>query len=280
MNETREERRWWWGGMMALGFLALTCAGLRAQTEPAGVIKGRTAYLEHPVAGGHVLTFFCDARREAEVRGWIEIDPNRAQLGPFGDPRARTRMAGRTVEFKAHRLRLGDPRGRRALYRLEIALPGKWAFVRPLREGAAPRLVVRTDEKARVLTLEPAPELSDRRPVGASPVAPPVPPELQPQLRGSSLRGVSYEVRREGKALFLLANGQAPTPGYRIALLPRNRSRHCRHFELSAVPPGGVVAQVLTPYSSRIRIHLPPDARVVRVLDADGEHAVAVPSVR
>jgi hypothetical protein len=261
-----------------LALLLLGTLALPAQEAKAGVVKGRTAYLQHPVAGSaRTLTVFCDSRRESAVTGWIALDPNSARLDPFGDPQARTRMAVRTKIFTAHRLRLADPKGRRALYRLEIDLPGEWHLVRPLRKGVAPRLLVREEKVMRVLTLEPAPDLPDRGPAVGGDAVPEPGSDEGPRLLGPSLRGARYEVVAEEGQLFLVARGQAPTPGYRIALLPRNRSRHCRHFELRAEPPTGMVVQVLTPYEVRVRIQRPVGAANVEVLDRGGVHLVPVP---
>ena len=81
---------------------------------------------------------------------------------------------------------------------------------------------------------------------------------------------------RTAHNLLIVAEGELPTPGFRVAIEPDPRKIHPQQFDLLRCPLPGVFPQVLTPFRHAETVRFPPEAPTVTVHHADGADEVAI----
>jgi len=92
---------------------------------------------------------------------------------------------------------------------------------------------------------------------------------LTPRLRPA----VEYSATRKGPTITLVASGKNSTPGWTNTLAPMAGAKPTI-FSFTQTPPDGIVAQVITPFTTSAT--LDSDAKTLIVVDAAGRHEVAV----
>lgn len=267
---------------LPLRLVALSCllAAWLAAPPPAGAagerpFDVRSAYLGDPLLGGHRV------RLEGFVGGIpgagaiLELDPNRCQLDEFGDVTTCTRMAPRRIEVKLSQVKIGDPSGMgRQLFVVQglptepAHSPGPRLFlvVPPQGSGDSWRLVLDAGEAGRrVVTLEshpPAPQGGAPRPPAAE--------------GGPSCSNAAYAGSQAGDQVTLVAEVEAPTPGYRIRFERLRVRGHAAQFRLICEPPAGLVPQVITHERVTTTFTWSGPLEFVTVHDNDGAHRVTI----
>ena len=86
----------------------------------------------------------------------------------------------------------------------------------------------------------------------------------------------TYRAEHVSGAVILHANGETPSPGYKVWLQEAMIDVFPPEFTLYWEPPGGFAADVMTPF--HVQAEFPADEAVkqITVRDADGAHAVPV----
>ena len=86
----------------------------------------------------------------------------------------------------------------------------------------------------------------------------------------------TYRAEHISGAVILHADGETPTPGYKVWLQEAMMDVYPPEFTLYWEPPGGLAADVLTPF--HVQAEFPADEAVkqITVRDADGAHTVPV----
>lgn len=81
-----------------------------------------------------------------------------------------------------------------------------------------------------------------------------------------------YSATRNGKTITLTATGENPTPGWTNTLAPAANVPTA--FTFTQMRPAGIVAQVITPFSTSATVD--SEAKMLMVVDSAGKHEVAV----
>ena len=89
-------------------------------------------------------------------------------------------------------------------------------------------------------------------------------------------KNAKYEAYQIENIVVVLAYGQHKSTGYKVALRQRPEEIYPPIFELVHTEPGGLNAQVITPYAAIGHFKLGAPVKGLRVIDADGEHNVRV----
>lgn len=86
----------------------------------------------------------------------------------------------------------------------------------------------------------------------------------------------TYRAEHVSGAVIIHAEGETPTPGYKVWLQEAIIDVYPPEFTLYWEPPDGLAADVLTPF--HVQAEFPADEAVkqITVRDADGAHAVPV----
>lgn len=85
-----------------------------------------------------------------------------------------------------------------------------------------------------------------------------------------------YTAEQSGGEVIIQATGETPTPGYTVRLEQSMLDVFPPEFVLVWTPPGGLVADVLTPFSVSASFSADDAIEAVTVRDADGDHRVPV----
>ena len=255
--------------VLALPLLLLFVAPAHGAEDSLAIrLRGRafsTGYLDVPLLGARQVSL-----QGTPDRFEAKLDPNTCQLDMFGDPSACTRMAVRTLGLRVLRYRAADPTmGDRRL--LGLVPEGKVAWQLHLvlpavgREGA--RLLFRESEAGPVRVV----------PLQASPVTA-APPARDAALGVLVPFPVSYDATQQGETLTVIAEGDAPTPGFELALRYHQIWSAPLQWRFFGKRPRGLVPQVLTPFE--VRSTYPHKAtspvKEIVVVDGRGEHRVVV----
>ena len=84
----------------------------------------------------------------------------------------------------------------------------------------------------------------------------------------------AYRAEYVSGAVIIHADGETPSPGYKVWLQEAMIDVYPPEFTLYWQPPGGLAADVMTPF--HVQAEFPAEERVrhVTVRDADGAHTV------
>jgi hypothetical protein len=210
---------------------------------------------------------------EHDGLGFMELDPNLARLGPFGDRTTTTRMGSARKAVTLERIAEEDPTGAgRRLYRISgDAVPAGVDLVVPPHRGLAYRLCVRDGDSRRVVTLEPV-----RAPTQAPPRADPrnpAPQEGDQQRPTGWVPGrATYGARRVQGSVVVTARGEHPTGGFGQRLHFVRRADGALEVAFLVRPPDGPATQVLTPFELETHFEADSQIRRVSVVDREGRH--------
>lgn len=89
-------------------------------------------------------------------------------------------------------------------------------------------------------------------------------------------KNAKFEAHQIDGIVVVLAYGQHKSTGYKVALRQRPEEIYPPMFELVHTEPGGINAQVLTPYATIGHFKVGAPVKSIRVFDADGQHDVPV----
>ncbi|MGQ0772867.1 MAG: hypothetical protein ACT4NY_00345 [Pseudonocardiales bacterium] len=81
---------------------------------------------------------------------------------------------------------------------------------------------------------------------------------------------------RAGQYVLIVAEGELPTPGFVVDIVPSLLKIFPQQFNLVQCPLPGVFPQVITPYRYAESVRFPPDQDTVTVHHADGSDAVKI----
>ena len=241
-----------------------------------------SGYLAEPALGARQITL-----QGSESAFTVTLDPNTCGLDAFGDPQTCTRMAPQRVSCRVLRFRAADPTGQdRLLIGLEATtpLPSTMLLVVPQvgREGF--RLLVKgpASRQPRVIALHavvrprktptPVPDSGEVAPPSPTPPGKPDPNDRRTPCRVQA----TYVATQQGDLLTIVAQGQAPTPGYEFQLRPHRAASNPPRWQLSCQPPTGTVAQVVVPFEVRDTYRVGRALTQIIVVDGYGEHRVFV----
>lgn len=93
---------------------------------------------------------------------------------------------------------------------------------------------------------------------------------------GSQLGRANYRAEQDRDAVVIFAFGVHPTPGYVDFFEQSPIDIFPPEFIFRTIPPGGIVQQVLTPFSIWVMFGASEPIKSVTVYDADGPHQVPV----
>lgn len=93
---------------------------------------------------------------------------------------------------------------------------------------------------------------------------------------GSDLGRASYSAEQAQDAVIIFAFGVHPTPGYTDFFEQSPIDIFPPEFIFHSIPPGGMVPQVLTPFSIWVMFGATEPIKTVTVHDADGAHEIKV----
>jgi len=96
---------------------------------------------------------------------------------------------------------------------------------------------------------------------------------------GSQLGRASYRAEQVRDTVIIFAMGWHPTPGYVDFFEQSPLTIFPPEFILRTIPPGGIVLQVLTPFSIWVMFGASEPIDTVTVHDADGAHMIDVEQV-
>lgn len=237
----------------------LTGPMLADETKATGgpQVDFQTAYLAAPIGRAHQI------RVSVQLGGYgtLTLDPNTCTATQFGDTGVCTEISPRRVPVRAVQLRLADPTGQgRRLFRLtseEQTLEEQYFLVVPRRRSQTHRLIVDlANDNRRVVTLE----------------AVPPPPAGKPELCANAEYSA---VASDGKVV-ITAKGEHPTAGWKVAFEQLPIRIFPPQHRLVCVRPGGVVAQVITPFEATATFKSDGAVREVVVHDTRGPHRIPV----
>ena len=80
----------------------------------------------------------------------------------------------------------------------------------------------------------------------------------------------SLKAYRAGKKVLIVADGILPNPGYQVDVGQSPIEIFPPQFDLMMCPTGGVVPQVLTPYTYAEAVEYPADQHVIRIASEEG----------
>jgi hypothetical protein len=86
----------------------------------------------------------------------------------------------------------------------------------------------------------------------------------------------TYTARQEKGVVTVTATGSNPTAAYQVQLAREPMKIFPPKFAFYRKPPGGIVAQVITPFSVCATFKADARVEVISVRDAKGEHRVSV----
>lgn len=81
---------------------------------------------------------------------------------------------------------------------------------------------------------------------------------------------------RAGQYVLIVAEGNRPSPGYRIDIVPSLLKIFPQQFNLVQCPLPGIFPQVITPYRYAESVPFPPDRDTVTVHHAEGSDPVKI----
>jgi len=257
--------------------LALLALAGPAPTAGADDARFKSTLSECTFLGAIQVTIEIDTAQDEPKTARLTLNDNTISFNAFGD-RMATEKAVAPFPVALERLRIDDPwKLGRKLYSVRFPkgkdeLLGKFALhlVWPLRPGereGAARLVL-LDQNNRVSqTLDLERDLSDdgrRNAREAKPNGPPV---------------ATYRAEWANKVVTVTASGNNPTPGWKNVLTVLPIDVYPPEFRFTQTPPGGLVPQLVTPFSVSTSAAAPTPIDHVFVIDANGRHRVAVEQV-
>lgn len=86
----------------------------------------------------------------------------------------------------------------------------------------------------------------------------------------------SIRAFRSGQYVLIVAEGELPTPGFNVDIVPSLLRIFPQQFNLVQCPKPGVFTQVVTPYRYAEPVRFPEDQPTVTVHHADGSDAVDI----
>lgn len=86
----------------------------------------------------------------------------------------------------------------------------------------------------------------------------------------------TYRAEQASGVVIVHANGETPTPGYRVWLQEAMIDVYPPEFTLYWQAPGGLAADVLTPFHVKAEFLAEERISQITVRDADGAHTVPV----
>lgn len=89
-------------------------------------------------------------------------------------------------------------------------------------------------------------------------------------------KNAKYEAHQINGIVVVLAYGQHKSTGYKVSLRQRPEEIYPPMFELVHTEPGGINAQVLTPYATIGHFKVGAPVKTIHIIDADGKHDVPV----
>ncbi len=240
-------------GMMCAIVGAILTSGANAQGPEVAL---HTVYLQDPIGRAHQISF----RGELGGEGEVTLDGNTCTVNQFGDPEICTEIAFQPIPVKAVQLRLADPTGAgRRIYRLSGELEpagAEYFLIVPRRRSEPHRLVVDLgQDRRRVVTLELM---------------------TSPQSKPELCKNANYEAVQSDGKVTILANGEHPTAGWKVAFEQLPIEIFPPQYRLVCFPPGGIVAQVITPFETTTSFAADNPVKQVVVHDNKGQHKIAV----
>ena len=101
-----------------------------------------------------------------------------------------------------------------------------------------------------------------------------------PDKAGWETAAATYTARQDGNAVIVTATGENPTAGFKVQLAREAVKIFPPKLALYRKPPGGIAAQVITPFTVCATFKAGQHVAAVTVRDSKGEHRVTVESPR